>query len=410
VSENFDNCGDTASLVESVPPGLVGDPKKAFTTFARWVNDHGGVGGREYKLDLVDDGAGGGGSCQDRQMASAIKMADQDKVYLAMPGLHVESDYIISKHVPVWGGRDDPASLQKYGPNGFQLTEPITPTVDAWASFGRYVLGTTDAKGLEPGCLLRIENGDSGNWDWPQKRLRDDFASYGIKFVDEYTFSGDASQAANTANAVAIRERDKGCKHVYFLAGNPIGLIFITDAATHNHWFPDKWTWTSYTALVDDDKISKAMDQVQWKNAEGLSARVPAGVSKYDGNCQNIWQHYNGNDGNGQAAWTTIACAEVLTTWEIMKRGLALTGTVDANSFVLGANAINNDFFYDAHVPMDFIIPGPHGPFKTRGFSQYTVAQWDPAQSKYVFPKFPCYYKTFGPNNAGCEDLRKYYK
>jgi hypothetical protein len=142
----------------------------------------------------------------------------------------------------------------------------------------------------------------------------------------------------------------------------------------------------------------------------GLSYRIPAGEHPKAGNCKAIWEHYNGNDGNGEAAWTTIACAEVLTTWEIMKRGIALTGTLDANSFVLGANAITNDFYYDAHVPMDFVIPGPNGPFKTRGFSHYTVAQWSPSQSKYVFPVYPCYYVIFGPNGKGCQDLRRYYK
>jgi hypothetical protein len=405
-SGNFDNCGDTASLVESLPPGLVGDPVKAINTFARYVNDHGGIGGRRYTPDIVQDGGSG---CPDRNIPAAVKMADQDKDFLMAPGLHVESDYIIKEHLPVWGGRDDPASLARYGPNGYELLEPITPTIDTWAGFGNYYLHTTNKGGANPGCLIRISNGASGNWDYAQQRLHDDMKRYGITFVDEYTFQDDVSTAQQQANTIAIRERDKGCQHVYFLAGNPIGLIFFTNAATKNHWFPHKWTWTGYTALVDDDKIGKAMDPTQWRNAVGLTYRLPAGVSPYDGNCKNIYEHYNGNDGNGDSASVKLACGAVLSTAEIMKRGVALTGRLDANAFVIGADAIKNNFFFDAHVPMEFDIPSVHGPFKTRAFSHYTVAAWSSTKAAYTFPAYPCYYRHFGPNNAGCEDLRAFY-
>ncbi len=405
-SGNFDNCGDTASLVESLPPGLVGDPVKAIDTFARYVNDHGGIGGRQYTPDIVQDGGSG---CPDRNIPAAVKMADQDKDFLMAPGLHVESDYIIKEHLPVWGGRDDPTSLAHYGANGFELLEPITPTIDTWAGFGYYYLHTTNKGGANPGCLIRISNGASGNWDYAQKRLRDDMKSHGIAFVDEYTFQDDVSTAQQQADTIAIRERDRGCQHVYFLAGNPIGLIFFTSAATKNHWFPHKWTWTGYTALVDDDKIGKAMDPTQWRNAVGLSYRLPAGASPYDGNCKNIYEHYNGNDGNGDSASVKLACGAVLSTAEMMKRGIAITGRLDADSFVLGANAIKNNFFWDAHVPMEFDIPSVHGPFKTRAFSHYTVAAWNTSSQKYAFPAYPCYYRHFGPNNSGCEDLRSYY-
>lgn len=406
-SGNFDNCGDTASLVQSLPPGIAGDPVKSINTFARYVNDHGGIGGRRYNPVIVQDGGSG---CPDRNLPAAVKMADQEKVFLAVPGLHVESDYIIGRKVPVFGGRDDPASLRKYGPNGFALLEPITETIDAWASFGRHHLKTTDKGGASPGCLIRISNGASGNWDYPQKRLRADMARYGIKFVDEYTFKDDIGSAQEQANAIAIRERDKGCQHVYFLAGNFIGLIFVTDAATKNRWFPKKWTWTGYTYGVDDDRFAKTMDQVQWENAEGLTYRLPPGASPFDGNCRRIYESYNGNDGNGESASVKIACGSVLTTAEIMRRGVRLTGRLDANSFVLGANAIRDDFFFDSHVPMAYSVPSSRGPFQTRAWRHYTVAEWSASQSRYLFPKYPCYYKTFGPNNAGCEDLRRFYR
>ena len=403
-SGNFDNCGDTAGLVQQFGP-LIGDPEKSLDTFARYVNDNGGVGGRRYKVIMVQDGGSG---CPERNLPAAVKMADEEKVFLAVPGLHVESDYIIDRKVPVWGGRDDPASLAKYGPNGFALFEPIEPTLQAWASFGKHYLKTDN--GPNVACLIRIETGASGNWDIPEKILNEKLAGHGLKFRRVFVFKDDASTAQEQSNAIAIKARDSGCQQAWFMAGNPIGLVFITDAATQNRWFPKKWTWTSYTALTDDDRISKAMDQVQWENAVGLTYRIPAGEHPKTDNCKNIYERYNGNDGLSESASVLLACSSILSTSEIMNRGLRLTGKLDSNAFVLGANAIRNNFFWDAHVPMEYQIPDTNGPFKTRAFTHWTVADWSSAESRYTFPEYPCYYRDFGPNNAGCEDLRSTYK
>jgi hypothetical protein len=404
ISGNFDNCGDTAGIVQQFGP-LIGDPEKSFETFARYVNDQGGVGGRRYRPILVEDG---GATCPERNLPAAVKMADEEKVFLAMPGLHVESDYIIKRGIPVWGGRDDPDSLARYGPNGFALFEPIEPTLQAWASFGKHYLKTDN--GPNVACLIRIETGASGNWDIPERILKEKMAGHGLKFRRIFVFKDDASTAQEQSNAMTIKARDAGCQQAWFMAGNPIGLVFITDAATQNRWFPKKWTWTSYTALTDDDRIAKAMDQVQWENAVGLTYRIPDGEHPKTDNCKNIYERYNGNDGLSESAYVTIACSAILSTTEIMNRGERLTGTLDANSFVLGANAIRNNFSWDAHVPMEFQIPDADGPFKTRAFSHWTVGDWSSGQSRYTFPVYPCYYRDFGPNGAGCEDLRGTYK
>ena len=208
---------------------------------------------------------------------------------------------------------------------------------------------------------------------------------------------------------MARRADEKGCQHVYFMAGNPVGLVFITPEATKRGWFP-KWTWTSRTALSDDDNIGKLMDQAQWENSVGLSIRVPPAEHKFNGNCKKIYEKYNPNDGQSNSVAVTLACVSVLPTAEMMNRGIKLTGTLDSNAFLLGADMIRNDFYYDATVPMEYRFPSPGGPFKTKGFSHWTVADWSSAESRYTFPAYPCYYRTFGPNNAGCEDLRSTYK
>jgi hypothetical protein len=152
------------------------------------------------------------------------------------------------------------------------------------------------------------------------------------------------------------------------------------------------------------------MDQRQWENAVGLTIRVPPGKHPKDGNCKKIYQKYYPNDGQEGSASVLLACVTVLPTAEAMRRGVARTGRLDSSSLLLGADAIRDDFYYDAHVPMSFSFPGVNGPFKTRGFTHWTVADWNSNEQVYEFPRFPCYYKTFKANGAGCEDLRSKFK
>jgi hypothetical protein len=402
-SYNQAACGDAGVLEAMVGAATVGDFEKSVNAFARYINETGGIGGRKYVPQFFDDGGSG---CPEKSVAAAVEMADEAKVFLAIPGLHVESDYIISRKVPVWGGRDDPESLKKYGANGLQLLEPIEPTLEAWASFGKYYLGSHNEK--SPPCLVRIESGASGNWDIPQKILIEKMANYGLKFRDILVFKDDASTAQQQSSLGVAQLKDAGCKEVWFMAGNPIGLIFFTSAATQQNWFP-KWTWTSYTAAVDTELAGNLMDQQQWENAVGLSVRVPPGKHPKDGNCKKIYQKYYPNDGQEGSASVLIACVTVLPTAEAMRRGVARTGELNSQSLLIGADAIRDDFYYDAHVPMSFSFP-PGGPYKTRGFTHWTVADWNSDKAAYEFPKFPCYWKTFKPGLAGCEDLRSKFK
>ena len=93
-----------------------------------------------------------------------------------------------------------------------------------------------------------------------------------------------------------------------------------------------------------------------------------------------------------------------------MRRAIERTGILDANTLMIGADAVRNDFFFDAHVPMEFRFPDADGPFKTRGFSHWTVADWSSQAKRYEFPQYPCYYRTFSANNGGCEDVRPTFK
>jgi hypothetical protein len=402
ISYNVNNCGDAAGLAQQFASAL-GDPDKAIDAMTRHINDTGGIGGREYQPVIVDDG----GTCTEKNIAAAIEMLEEKKVFLAIPGLHVESDYLIKRKLPVFGGREDPVSMSNYGANGLMVLEPQAPTFEAWASLGKNYLDTAH----HTPCLVRPEPGVSGNWDLAEQTLVGKMRDYGLAFHKIFVYEEKAETGAQQANAIASKAKKEGCDQAWFLAGNPIALVFFTKGATQNNWFP-QWTWTGITIETDQQYAGALMDQRQWNNSVGLSTRVPAGEHDTAGNCAEIYRHYYPNDPatNATSASTNIACAQILTTAEMMRRAVALTGKLTSDTLLLGANDIRRDFFYDGTVPMDFSIPGVNGPFKTRGFSHYTIAKWSSANGDYTFPEYPCYYRLIGPNKSGCEDLRKYFQ
>lgn len=402
-SYNRAACGDAGTLTAMFGAASAGDTEKSMLTYARYVNDNGGVGGRKIEMVFADDG--GGDACPEKNLAAARQLADDDKVFAAIPGLHIVSDYLADHHVPVFGGRDDPESLARYGANGIHLTQEIDGNLTAWAAFGRHYLKMASHKP----CLIHPESDAAGDWNMYEKLLVAKLARAGIAFTDIITYTGDVSTAQQQANTVATRAKAKGCDQAWFMAGNPIALIFITQAATNNLWFPT-WTFTSYSALADTELAGRLMDQQQWENAIGLSTRVPPGKHPKDGNCKRIYERYNGNDGQSESVAAQIACALVLSLAEAMNRAVERTGVLTGDSLLVGADAVTNDFYYDSHVPIDWSFPSPAGPFKTKGFSHYTVVDWSSAESKYLFPEYPIYWRVMGPGRSGGENLEPMFK
>jgi len=235
------------------------------------------------------------------------------------------------------------------------------------------------------------------------------FKKYGLTFTDIITYQEDVATAQSQSNTIAARAKAEGCDQVYFMAGNPIALIFFTQAATQNQWFP-QWTFTSYMVLSDSELGGRLMDQRQWANAVGLSTRVPAGEHPKEGQCKKIYEKYYPGDGQSDSASVQVVCAQLLSSAEIMRRAVKATGVLTGNSWIVGADMVRNDFAYDAHVPIRWSFPGPQGPFKTKGFSHYTVVKWSSADSKYLFPEYPNYWEVMGPGKSGAQDLRPAFK
>lgn len=402
LSYNVAGCGDAGPVTAMFGTAVAGDPKRAINAFTRYINDTGGIRGRSLRVDVEDDGGGG---CPEKELAAARKMADDNKDFLVIPGLYTVADHIVKQKIPLFGGRDDPVNIGKIAPNGIGLFEPLDATFEAWASLGKYYLDTARHKA----CLVHPVSDESGDWNTYERVLVDRMRQFGLAFTDIIRYTNDLSTAQTQANTAVTRAKSKGCDQAWLLSGNPIAWIFFTQAATQNLWKPT-WTFTSYTALADSDLAGSLMDQNQWANAIGLSARVPGGQHPADGNCRRIYERYYGGDGAGGSAATQLICAELLTVAEIMRRAVDRTGVLTANSFLIGADSVKSNFYFDSHVPITWSIPSLNGPFKTKGFSHLTVARWNRGSGRYEFPEFPNYWRVMGPNRSGGEDLRSQWR
>jgi ABC-type branched-subunit amino acid transport system substrate-binding protein len=398
-------CGDSAALAAALGPAVTGDPNKAIDAFRRHINENGGIRGRRLDVVTIDDGGLG---CPEKNEAAAIQAVEEHKVFLEIVGIHEVGDAVLKRKVPIWGGRSSKAEQQAHGFGQFFLYQDADADFGNWASFGEHYLKTTNAGGKNPACFLHPDTPDFNNLE---KIMVQRMKEQGLAFADFIRYADDASTGQQQATAAVTRMKGK-CNQIYFVANNAIALIFFTNAAQQQDFHP-LYTFTARTAFVDMQLGGSLAQQDQWENSWGLSTRVPPGQHPKENNCRNIYGKYYPEDVQSNAptsAWVTVACVSMLTTAEAMNRSIDLTGELTANGLMAGVNAIQRDHYWDAHVPMTYTIPTSFDkPFDFTGYDHQTVVNWSRSKGDYNFPEYPKYWKHFGPNGAGAEDLRQYF-
>lgn len=396
------SCPQAQTLANQFSAAATGDTEKALKTFVRHVNETGGIRGRTLKLVTVDNG---GLYCPEKHQAAAIELVQEHKVFMDIAGLHNISDLLAKQRLPFLGGRSTLAEQRKQGYGQFQLFQDAESDYANWASFGRNYLSSHKRNP----CLIHPDTPDFNNLE---KYLVTALADQKYAFKDIVKYKDDPSTATQQATTSAIAMKDH-CDQVWLIANNFIADVFFTKAARSQEWYPI-WTWTARTYGIDTQLGGSLMDQDEWKNAVGLSTRIKAGASPYEGNCANIYKKYNGEDGYSGSAAVLVACPAILLSAEAMRRAVDVTGELTGNSLMLGVNAIRGDFFYDATVPMTFSVPDLDGPLDFTGFDLQTVAKWNSGRVDYDFPEYPIYWKTMGPGKSGGVDitaaLRKKYQ
>ena len=398
-------CGDSRALAAMLGPAVTGDPEKAIDAFRRHINENGGIRGRRLDVVTIDDGGLG---CPERNEAAAIQAVEEHKVFLEVVGIHEVGDAVIKRRVPIWGGRSSKAEQKTRGFGQFQLFQDADADFGNWASFGKHYLHTTNKGGKNPACFVHPDTPDFNNLE---KIMVARMKSQGLAFADFIRYADDASTGQQQATAAVIRMKDK-CNQIYFVANNIIAMIFFTNAAEQQQWRP-LYTFTARTAFADQQLGGSLAQQDQWENAWGLSTRVRQGDHPKENNCRNIYGKYHPEDVQSNAptsAWVTAACVALLTTSEAMNRAIDLTGQLTGNSLMVGINAIQRDHYWDSHVPMTYSIPTSLAqPFDFTGYDHQTVVHWSEAQGDYLFPEYPRYWRMFGPNKSGSEDLRRFF-
>lgn len=401
-------CGDSSTLAAMLGPAATGDPEKAIDAFRRHINDTGGIRGRRLDVVTIDDG---GLDCPERNEAAAIQAVEEHKVFMEWVGIHEVGDAVLRRKVPIWGGRSSKAEQKARGFGQFQLFQDADADFANWASFGRHYLHTTNKGGKNPACFVHPDTPDFNNLE---KIMVARMKAQGLVFADFIRYADEASTGQQQATNAVIKMKGT-CNQVYFVANNIIAMIFFAQAAEQQDYNPI-YTFTARTAFADQQvggQLVQRSSGNQWNNAWGLSTRVRQGDHPMENNCRNIYAKYHPEDVQANvptSAWVTAACVAMLTSTEAMKRAIDLTGQLTANSLMVGANAIRGDHYWDSHVPMTYTIPTSLSrPFDFTGYDHQTVVHWSKQQGDYLFPEYPKYWRMFGPNASGSEDLRRYF-
>ena len=410
-SYNLSACGDTPALVEQFGPGLVGDVEKAITAFARYINDTGGHRRRNVQADRSS-----------RTAAAAVRRSNlrrrrrrwRTRRRCSSPSPASTPSPTTSSRRRSRCGADAtiPGSLRKYGPNGFQLLEPIEPTLEAWASFGKYYLGDRqhEANNAVPGPHRERRQRQLGHpAEDPHREdgaLRPEVPRH--RRLQGRRLDRADSRPDDRGDPLARQGLQAGVVH-----GRQPDRPHLLHATRQRRtrWFP-KWTWTSLHGRRRTSTRRRAHGSAAvGERRRTVDPRAAGQASEGEATARRSTRSTTRATASRSPRRSSSRARRVLPTAESMRRGDRAHREARLEHAHARRGRDPQRLLLRRSRPDGVPVPADaDGPFKTRGFSHWTVADWSSEAKRYEFPGFPCYWKRFRPNRRGCTDLRGSFK
>jgi hypothetical protein len=299
--------GGTEAVAAAGATGLViPDNKPYFDAMVKYLNAHGGLGGRQIKPVAFKYVSGGDPEAQD---AAACATFTQDHhVYLVIGGISSGAGQLApcltKRGVPLIGGnlggdaryfRDNHRFI--YEPGQVNFTRGLSVLVDDLRA-QRFFEGGDAKVGL-----VQYTGGVYDNA--VQDGLIPALARVGLKLADRVKTEGtdNAVIASASANAV-LKFRSEGINRVVFMAPGGAAALYFMNAASSQHYTPRYGIWSADSPSI----IAVAAAKDQLANAIGIgyqpgldvgSAQDPTATTPVAKKCLAFWDSLGKSDSSG---------------------------------------------------------------------------------------------------------------
>lgn len=259
--------GSTALAAAGFAGLVIPDNKPLTDAMVKYLNAHGGLGGRQIQLVWFKYVSGGDPHTQD---AAACQTFTQDHhAYLVLGGISSGAGELapcLTKHgVPLIGANAG-GDARYFAQNHRYVYEP------GQASFTRglsTLVANLDSQGwFKGGPKIGVVQYEGASYDHAvDDGLVSALAQRGLRVADRVKFSGidNNSIAAGSANAV-VKFHGEGINRVVFMAPGGAAATYFMNAASSQQWHPQYGIWSADSPYVL--AITAAADQLA--NAVGI--------------------------------------------------------------------------------------------------------------------------------------------
>jgi len=276
---------------------------RGYQLWASVVNAHGGLGGKQVKLKIVDDT-----SSPTQVVTNYQNLINKDHVdltvgpfstLLTIPASRVAARYNYAFLAPAGGGPD----VFAQNLHNFFFVQPA-PTTEAGDVFAKFVLGLPASQRPKTAAYVELDDPFSAPI---AENIRTKFEAAGIKTVYKQVYPSETQDLSPVMAAVAAKKPDvivggtqsedaySQVKALVQLKYSP-KMMFQSNGANSPLEFPDK------VGRANTEGIMSSADWFPGSTAAGSAAFTSAYIKKYGGTAQQI------DDNSAEA----FACGQLL--------------------------------------------------------------------------------------------------